>query len=149
MLSRAYRFDRILKSMSRKRKARDRGNDTVLTFCIAAIAGVAAAAVAEDIRYFAEGSPESFLRTWRMQPVAIFVGVLVYIAMLYLLQLLNDRERALKYVYPDLPLIVFSGINLAARLNPLWAAAVAVACFGGSILQVRFLRSGRSSSARL
>jgi len=135
--------------MNRKRKARDRGDETVLTFGIAAIAGVAAAAVAEDFRFFAEGAPETFLRTWRMQPAAIFVGALVYVVMLYLLQLLNDREHALQYVYPYLPLVVFSGINLAVRLNPLWVAAVALLCFGGSILQVRSLHNGRSTSPRL
>jgi hypothetical protein len=120
-----------------------------MTFGIAAIVGIAAAAVVEDLRYFAEGSPESFLRTWRIQPVSMFVGAVVYVAMLYLLQLLNDRERALKYVYPYVPLVVFSGINLTLRVNPLWVAIVALACFGGSVLQIRFLHSGRSSSARL
>lgn len=120
-----------------------------MTFGIAAIVAVTAAAVVEDLRYFAEGSPESFLRTWRIQPVSMFVGSLVYVAILYMLQLLNDRDRALKYVIPYVPLVAFSGADLAIRLNPVWVAVVALVCVGGSILQVRILRNGRSSSARL
>ena len=86
----------------------ERRRGTILdAFGIAAIAGVLAAAVVEDLRYFAEGSPESFLHTWHIQPVSMFVGSLVFMAMLYLLQLLNDRERALKYVYPYVPLVLF------------------------------------------
>ena len=99
----------------------------MLTFGIAAIVGVAAAAVAEDLRYFAEGSPDSFLQTWRIQPVSMFVGSLVFVTTLYLLQRLNDRQHALNYVFPYVPLVVFSGIDLAARLNPLWVAFVAAA----------------------
>jgi len=49
--------------MSRRRNSRPHGDSTILTFGIAVIVGVAAAAVAEDMRYFAEGSPESFLQT--------------------------------------------------------------------------------------
>jgi drug/metabolite transporter (DMT)-like permease len=135
--------------MSRKRKARDRGGDMLMPFGIAAIAGVLAAAVVEDLRYFADGSPESFLQTWRIQPVSMFVGSLVYVAMLYMLQLLNDRERALKYVYPYVPLVLFSAANLAIRLNPVWVAVVALVCAGCSLLQVRVVRNGRSTSARL
>jgi len=130
-------------------KPRDRRDETVMAFGIAAIAGIAAAAVAEDLRYFAEGSPESFLKTWRAQPVSIFVGVLVYVAVFYMLQMLNARQHALKYACPYVPLLVFSGVNLTLRVNPLWVAVVALACFGGSVLQIRFLHGGRSSSARL
>ena len=135
--------------MSRKRRARDRGGDMVMPFGIAAIAGVLAAAVVEDLRYFAEGSPESFLHTWRVQPVSIFVGSLVFIAILYLLQLLNERERALKYAYPYVPLVLLSGANLAVKLNPVWVVAVAAVCAGCSFLQVHVARNGRSTSARL
>ena len=120
-----------------------------MTFTIALILGVTAVAVSEDFRYFAEGSPESFLHTWRIQPVAMFVGSLVYVSSLYMLQLLNDREHALKYLYPYLPLVVFSGANLAVKLNPLWVAAGAIACLACSILQVRALRNGRSWSVHL
>ena len=131
--------------MSRKRKAHGGGDDRAMTFGIAAIVGVTAVAVAEDLRYFAEGSPESFLRTWRIQPVSMFVGSLVYVGMLYVLQLLNDRERALKYVYPYLKLLFLSGADLAIRLNPVWVGAVALLCVGCSILQVRSLHGGRST----
>ena len=135
--------------MSRKRKARGRGSDVMTPFGIAAIAGVLAAAVVEELRYFAEGSLESFLHTWRIQPVSLFIGSVVFVATLYLLQLLNDREHALKYVYPCAPLVAFSGADLAIRLNPLWVAVVALVCAGCSFMQVRVLRNGRSSSARL
>ena len=128
--------------MGRRRNSRAQGDSTILTFGIAVIVGVAAAAVAEDLRYFAEGSPESFLQTWRIQPVSMFVGSLVYVVTLYMLQLLNDRPRALKYIVPYVPLIVFSGVDLAIRLNPIWVGMVAVVCFGWSVLQTRFLHGG-------
>ena len=128
--------------MSRKRNSRVHGDVTSLTFGIAVIVGGVAAAVVEDLRYFAEGSPESFLQTWRIQPVSMFVGSLVFVATLYLLQRLNDRPRALNYVFPYVPLLIFSGIDLAVRMNPLWVAAVALACVGCSILQIRFLHGG-------
>jgi len=128
--------------MSRRRNSRAQGDSTILTFGIAIIVGIAAAAVVEDLRFFAEGSPESFLQTWRIQPASMFVGSLVYVATLYLLQLLNDRRRALNYVFPYVPLVVFSGVDLAIRLNPLWVAVVAVVCFGCSVLQIRSLHGG-------
>jgi hypothetical protein len=135
--------------MSRKRKTHDRRGHRGMTFGIAATVGVTAAAVAEDLRYFAEGSPESFVRTWRIQPVSLFVGSLAYVAVLYLLQLLNDREHAMRYVYPYVPLVMFSGANVVIRVNPLWVGIVALLCAGCSILQVRLLHGSRSSSARL
>jgi hypothetical protein len=138
-----------LEIMNGKRKIRHREDHTQMTFTIAVIIGITAVAVAEDFRYFAEGSPESFLRTWHIQPISMFIGSLVYVASLYMLQLLNDRDRALKYLYPYLPLVVFCGANLAVKLNPLWVGVVALASVGCSILQVRFLRNGRSWSARL
>lgn len=127
--------------MSRKRKVRDRSHGLLKPFAIAAIAAVTAAAVVEDLRYFAEGSPESFLRTWRIQPVSMFIGSVVYVVTLYLLQLLHDRRHAVKYVYPYVPLLAFSGVDVAIRLSPLWIAFVALVCVGCSILQVRFLHS--------
>jgi hypothetical protein len=128
--------------MSRRRNPHARGDITILTFSIAVVVGLAAAAVSEDLRYFAEGSPDSFLQTWRIQPVSMFAGSLVYVATLYALQLLNDRRRALNYVFPYVPLVVFSGIDLAVRLNPLWVGAVAVLCVGCSILQIHFSHGG-------
>jgi len=128
--------------MTRRRNSRAQDDSTILTFDIAVIVGVAAAAMVEDLRYFAEGSPESFLQTWHIQPVSMFVGSLVYVATLYLLQLLNDRPRALNYVFPYVPLVVFSGVDLAIRMNPLWVAVVAVVCFVCSVLQIRFLHGG-------
>lgn len=120
-----------------------------MTFTIAVILGVTAVAVAEDFRYFAEGSPESFLQNWRIHPVSMFVGSLAFAVSLYLLQLLNDRDHAVKYLYPYMPLVVFTGANVAFRLNPLWIALMALACAWFSILQVRLLRVSRSPSDRL
>jgi len=134
--------------MGKKRKTRDRRDDLLMSFGIAAIAGVLAAAVVEDLRYFAEGSPDSFLLTWRIQPLSMFIGSLAYIGVLYMLQLLHDREQALKYVYPYVPLVLFSGANLGMRLNPVWVALVALLCAACSFLQVRVVLNGRSGSAR-
>ena len=123
----------------------ERGDLTILTFGIAAICcrpSFAAAAVVEDLRYFAEGSPDSFLQTWRIQPVSMFVGSLLFVTTLYLLQRLNDRQHALNYVFPYVPLVVFSGLDLAIRLNPLWVGAVAALCFGWSIVQIYSTLSG-------
>ena len=128
--------------MSKKRNPRARSDATILTFGIALIVGIAAAAIAEDIRYFAQGSPESFLQTWRIQPGSMFAGSLVFAATLYLLQLLNDRKRALNYVLPYVPLVICSGVDMAVRLNPLWVAGTAVLCFGCSILQIHSLHGG-------
>ena len=128
--------------MRKKRNPAERGDLTILTFGIAAIVGVCAAAVVEDMRYFAEGSPDSFLQTWRIQPVSMFVGSLVFVTTLYLLQRLNDRQHALNYVFPYVPLVVFSGLDLAIRLNPLWVGAVAALCFGWSIVQIYSTLSG-------
>jgi|SRR5208283_3072521 len=111
--------------------------------------GVTAVAVAEDFRYFAEGSPESFLRTWHIQPISMFAGSLVYALSLYMLQLLNDREHALNYLYVYLPLVVFSGANSAVKLNPPWVVAVAIACVACSFLQMRAMLNGRSWSVHL
>jgi hypothetical protein len=41
----------------------------VTAFGSAAIGGIAAVALIEDLRYFAEGSPESFWSTWHIHPV--------------------------------------------------------------------------------
>ena len=135
--------------MAKKRRVRHREDHTTMTFTIALILGVTAVAVAEDFRYFAEGSPESFLRTWHIQPISMFAGSLVYVSSLYMLQLLNDRGHAIKYLYPYLPMVVFSGANLAVKLNSLWVAAVAIACLACSIFQVRAMRNGRSWSVHL
>ena len=127
--------------MTRSRKARDRNDGMLKPFVIAAIVAVTTAAVVEDLRYFAEGSPESFLQTWRIQPVSMFIGSLVYVVALYLLHFLNDRRHAVKYVIPYAPLVALSTADLAIRLSPLWIAFVALVCVGCSILQVRFWHS--------
>jgi hypothetical protein len=103
--------------MSRKRKARSQQDHTFMAFSIAALSGLTVIALAEDIRYFAEGSPESFLQTFRVQPISMFVGSLAFVTILYLLQRLNDREHALDYVYPYVLLVAVSAFDLALRFN--------------------------------
>jgi len=129
--------------MRRKRNSHTQESVLALTFGIAVVVGVLAAAVAEDLRFFATGSPESFLQTWRIQPVSMFAGSLAFVATLYLLQRLNDPPRALNYLVPYVPLVVFSGADLAIRCHPLWVGVVAVACFTGSLVQIRFWQGGR------
>jgi hypothetical protein len=129
---------RSAKRMTRRRKrTRNWGANTVTAFGSAAIGGIAAVALIEDLRYFAEGSPESFWSTWHIHPLSMFVGSLAYVAILYLLQLLNDRDHAVEYLYPYVLLVGFSGVNLALRLNAAWVALVAFACMGWSFIQLR------------
>jgi hypothetical protein len=135
--------------MSKRRRARNRKDHTVTAFGSAAIAGLGVVALVEDLCYFAAGSPESFWRTWHIHPVSMFAGSLAYVAILYLLQLLNDRDRAIGYLYPYLLLVGVTGADMALRLNPAWVALAAFACVGWSVAQVRSSRNQRSGSARV
>ena len=140
---------RAAKRMSkRRRRTRNQRDNTVTAFGSATIGGIAAVALIEDLRYFAEGSPESFWSTWHIHPLSMFVGSLAYVAILYMLQCLNDRDHAIEYLYPYVLLVGFSGVNLALRLNAAWVALVAFACMGWSFIQLRSSRSQRSGSAR-
>jgi uncharacterized membrane protein len=109
----------------------------LIAFGSAAIGGIASVALVEDLRYFAGGSPESFWSTWHIHPLSTFVGSIAFISILYMLQLLNDRDRAVAYLYPYLLLVGFCGVNLVLRLNASWTALVAIACIGWSLIQVR------------
>ena len=140
---------RSAKRMSaRRQRISNRRDNTLIAFGSAAIGGIASVALVEDLRYFAEGSPESFLSTWHIHPLSMFVGSLAYVAILYLLQILNDRDHAVEYLYPYVLLVGFSGVNLALRLNAAWVALVAFASMGWSVIQLRSSRSQRKGSAR-
>ena len=101
----------------------------------------------EDLCYFAADSPESFWRSWHIHPVSMFAGSVAYVAILYLLQLLNDPEHAIRYLYPYLLLVGVTGADLALRLNSAWVALAAFVSIGWSVFQVRSSRNGRSGSA--
>lgn len=134
--------------MSKRNRIRKREDHTVTAFGSAAIAGIGVVALVEDLCYFAAGSPESFWRSWRIHPVSMFAGSLAYVAILYLLQLLNDPDRAIGYLYPYLLLVGVTGADLALRLNPLLIALAVLASVGWSVVQVRSSRNRRSGSAR-
>jgi hypothetical protein len=120
----------------------------LIAFGSAAIGGIAAVALVEDLRYFAGGSQDLFWSTWHIHPLSMLVGSLAYVAILYMLQCLNDRDHAIEYLYPYVLLVGFSGANLAIRLNAAWIVLVALACMGWSFIQARAFRSRRRGSAR-
>jgi hypothetical protein len=106
-----------------------------MAFAIAGIFACAVVALVEDIFYFATDVP--FWNTWRFHPISIFAGTIAFIVLLYLLQRMNNRERALQYLEPYLPLLGFSGANLALRLNTAWLLPVAFVSVVWSVAQVR------------
>ena len=125
--------------MSKKRKERRQKKDhTGMAFAIAGLFTCAVVVLVEDIVYSVTDEPS--WKTLRFHPVSIFVGTLVFLGLLYLLQRMNDRERAPQYLEPYLPLLGFSGLNLALKLNVVWLVLVAVASIVWSVAQVRRLR---------
>ena len=64
-----------------------------MAFMVAAFAGCAAVAASEDIYYFA--TDVVFWNTWRLHPSSVFIGTLVFLVTLYLLQRLNNARNAL------------------------------------------------------
>jgi hypothetical protein len=134
--------------MSRRRKERRQKEDhTGMAFGISGIFACAVIALVEDIFYFA--TDETLWNTLRFHPVSIFVGTLVFLGLLYCLQRMNDPERALQYLEPYWPLLGFSGLNLALKLNAAWLLLVAVACIVWSVAQVRRLRYHRPVTRRV
>ena len=131
--------------MSRKRK--EQNDHTGMAFGIAAIFALVIVEVVEDIFYFATDVP--FWDTWRFHPVSIFSGTLAFLGLLYVLQRMQDREHALQYLEPYLPLLGLSGANLALKLNGLWLFPVAAACAVWSVAQVRRLRGRRPATRRV
>lgn len=125
--------------MSRRRKGRHQQEDhTGMAFAISGIFACTIIAAVEDTLYFATDVP--FWNTWRFHPGPIFAGTLAFLGLLYCLQRMNDRERALQYLEPYTPLLGLSAANLALKLNAAWLLPVALACILWSVAQVRRLR---------
>ena len=108
---------------------------TDTAFMIATFAGCAAVAACEDVYYFA--TDVVFWHTWRLHPSSVFVGTLVFLITLYLLQRLNNVKHALRYLGPYTPLLGASSANLALKLNGLWLLPVIAVSITWSVLQVR------------
>jgi hypothetical protein len=106
-----------------------------MAFMVAAFAGCAAVAASEDIYYFA--TDVIFWKTWRLHPSSMFIGTLVFLVTLYLLQRLNNAKHALRYLGPYTPLLGASSANLALKLNGFWLLPVAILSVIWSVLQVR------------
>jgi hypothetical protein len=128
--------------MSRRRK--EQQDHSAMAFGIAAIFAVVIVEVVEDIFYFATDVP--FWNTWRFHPASIFAGTLAFLGLLYVLQRMHDREHALQYLGPYLPLLGLSGANLALKLNGVWLFPVALACAAWSVARVRRLRGRRPAT---
>jgi hypothetical protein len=108
--------------------------------------GAAAVAVVEDVRYSATGIP--LWSNWHLQPASIFAGILVFVGVLYCLQRINNRPRAMEYVEPYLALLVLSGANLALNLNSAWLLLALLPSIAWSVGRMRKARSGRSVPRR-
>ncbi len=125
--------------MSRRRRQKRQQDPTGLAFAISALWGCAVIVALEDVFYSASDTP--LWKTWHFHPVSIFVGTLAFIGLLYLLQSMTDRKRALHYLEPYVPLLGFSGVNLELKLNAAWLLPVALACAIYSVAQVRRMRA--------
>lgn len=101
--------------MRRRARRRQSEDYTAIAFLAASILGVAAVAVVEDVRYSATGIP--LWSSWHFQPASIFAGMLAFVGVLYCLQRVNNRPRALEYVEPYLPLLVLSGAKPGAKVE--------------------------------
>ena len=121
--------------MTTRSREKDKKDHTDTAFMIAAFAGCAAVAAAEDVYYFA--TDIVFWNTWRLHPSSVFIGTLVFLITLYLLQRLNNVKHALRYLGPYTPLLGASGANLALKLNGFWLTPVVVLSVIWSVLQVR------------
>ena len=108
--------------------------------------GSAAVAVVEDVRYSATGIP--LWSSWHFQPASIFAGMLAFVGVLYCLQRINNRPRALEYVEPYLPLLVLSGANLMLKLNSMWLLLALLPSIAWSVSRMRKARSERSMPRR-
>ncbi|MGB7555686.1 MAG: hypothetical protein WBM04_15035 [Candidatus Korobacteraceae bacterium] len=131
--------------MSRRRRQKRQQDPTGLAFAISALWGCAVIVAIEDVFY----SDLPFWNTSHIHPVSIFVGTLAFLGLLYLLQSMTDRKRALQYLEPYMPLLGFSGVNLGLKLNAGWMLPVALGCALYSVAQVRRLRGHKSVAPRV
>ena len=118
-----------------------------MAFWIAAIFGCGVVGVVEDTYYFA--TDVVFWNTWRFHPASIFMGTLAFLGLLYFLMRMHEREHALRYLEPYIPLLGLSAANLALKLNGAWLLPVAFACALWSATQVRRLRGRKPTARRL
>ena len=118
-----------------------------MAFGIAAIFACGIVGVVEDMYYFA--TDVVFWNTWRFHPASIFTGTLAFLGLPYFLLRMHDREHALRYLEPYMPLLGLSGANLAFKLNGAWLLPVAFACAVWSVAQVRRLRDSRPTARRI
>jgi hypothetical protein len=132
--------------MRRRTKRRHNEDHTIIAFLAAAMLGSAAVAVVEDVRYSATGIP--LWSSWHFQPASIFAGMLAFVGVLYCLQRINNRPRALEYVEPYLPLLVLSGANLMLKLNSMWLLLALLPSIAWSASRMRKARSERSMPRR-
>jgi hypothetical protein len=132
--------------MRRRTKRRHNEDHTIIAFLAAAMLGSAAVAVVEDVRYSATGVP--LWTSWHFQPASIFAGMLAFVGVLYCLQRINNRPRALEYVEPYLPLLVLSGANLMLKLNSMWLLLALLPSIAWSVSRMRKTRSERSMPRR-
>jgi hypothetical protein len=132
--------------MKRRRKERTPEDHTEMAFIISAIFACVVVAVVEDMVETAGGAP--LWNIWSYHPVSMFAGTLTFAGLLYLLQFINDRRLALKYLEPYVALLGVSGANLFIKANSVWllpVLAIGIIC---SVLQVRRLRERRSAMHR-
>lgn len=132
--------------MRRRAKRRHNEDHTAIAFLAAGMLGAAAVAVVEDVRYSATGIP--LWSSWHFQPASIFAGMLAFVGVLYCLQRINNRPRALEYVEPYLPLLVLSGANLMLKLNSMWLLLALLPSIAWSVSRMRKTRSERSMPRR-
>ena len=131
-----------------RRRARRQQNEDYagVAFLAAGMLGLAAVAVVEDLRYSATGIP--LWSHWHLQPASIFAGMLAFVGVLYCLQRIKNKARALQYVEPYLPLLVLSGANLVLQLNAAWLLLALPPTIAWSISRMRRSRSERSMPRR-
>ena len=118
-----------------------------MAFWIAAIFACGIVGVTEDIYYFA--TDVVFWNTWHFHPASIFLGTLAFLGLLYFLMRMHDRDHALRYLEPYVPLLVLSSANLVLKLNGAWLFPVAFACALWSMAQVRRLRGRKPTTRRV
>jgi hypothetical protein len=132
--------------MRRRAKRRHNEDHTAIAFLAAGMLGAAAVAVVEDVRYSATGIP--LWSSWHFQPASVFAGMLAFVGVLYCLQRINNRPRALEYVEPYLPLLVLSGANLMLKLNSMWLLLALLPSIAWSVSRMRKARLERSMPRR-
>ncbi|MFZ0707501.1 MAG: hypothetical protein WAM71_18015 [Candidatus Korobacteraceae bacterium] len=124
--------------MTRRSRDKQKKDHSDTAFMIAAFAGCATVVVCEDVYYFA--TDVVFWNTWRLHPCSVFIGTLVFLLTLYLMQRLNKGNDALRYLGPYTPLLGASGANLAVKLNGFWLFPVMLLSIVWSVVQVRHLQ---------